>query len=428
MKKIDKDTTDISTISKDTLERQTLEKHEIDVKRRGLLKTFMASGISKALMSTSPLVAGMMFSRHADAQDSGVPNKSVAIYVPGGAIHDFWAPTGSGTNMVLPAMSASYESVKTECNFLRNMTHPNGGHGTMPLILAEGYTGDTYDVYMGKQLGADMPFTYLNLGVHSNGHGILTREGFTNVPFQDNPFNAFNLLFGNNASTGNSKTDIMDAHVIAANAIKTKLADYEVQRLDQHLDAISDTRRRLNELSGGDSCSALPDNSEFELTYDTFSQQAKLQADIIVAALKCNLTSSCSIAFGNHQGEFSIPELNYTGIYHQSIHGGSDGQPNYPYYVEMRAHLGSLSTYIIEKLRAEDILDSTVVVEVTDMGHADLHSQDDVPMLIAGGGSAVNRGASTAGSGYDQRDMLCTAASACGVTLPYGSVIPGVVA
>lgn len=400
----------------------------VDKKRRGLLKTFAASGISAAILRSSPLVSGMLFARHADAQLGGVPNKSVVIYVPGGGIHNFWAPTGSGGNLSLPAMSAGYEAVKTECNFLRNMSHPEGGHGRMPLILSTGYQGDTYDVFMGKQLGPDMPFSYINLGVHSNGQGILTREGNTNVPFQDNPFNAFNLLFGDGAGGGNPKTEIMAAHTRAANAIKSKLADYEVHRLNEHLEAIADTKRRLDDLSGGVSCGAAPDAGEFPLTYDNFSRQARLQADIIVAALRCGLTRSCSLAFGNHQGEFRIPELNYTGNYHQSIHGGSNGLPNYPYYVEMRAHLGTLSAYLIGRLRDEGLLDSTVVVEVTDMGHADLHGRDDVPMMLAGGGGAINRATSTPGSGYNQRDMLHTAARACGVTLGYGSTIPGVLA
>ena len=400
----------------------------IDTKRRAVLQTFAASGISKALISGSPLVAGMLFSRHADAQQGGAPDKSVAIYVPGGGIHDFWAPTGSGATMALGSMSRLYEPVKTECNFLRNMSHPSGGHGVMPLILSGGWNGDTYDVAMGKALGPDKPFTYVNLGVHSNGQGALTREGNTTVPFQDNPFNAFNLLFGDGASTGgNSKNDILNAHVAAANAIRNKLANYEVQRLDQHLDAIADTRRRLDDLSGNTGgCSAAPNASEFALNFTTFTRQAKLQADILVAALACGLTSSCSLAFGNHQSEFSIPELNYTGPYHQSIHGGSNGQANYPFYVEMRAHLGSLTAYVIDALRAQGILDTTVVVEVTDMGHADLHSSEDVPMMIAGGGNYVNRGTTTSGRGYDQRDMLHTAASVCGVNLPYGRVIPDV--
>ena len=398
------------------------------ISRRALLKTVLASGISKSLITRSPLVAGMLFARHADAQGSQ-PNKTVAIYVPGGGIHDFWAPSGSGENMNLPGMSVGYEDVKTECNFLLNMSHESAGHGRMPRILSNSWGGsgrDTYDVFMGKQLGPDMPFTYVNLGVHSNGQGYLTRNGNTQIPFEDNPFNAFNLLFGDN-SGGSSKTPILDAHAQAANAIKTKLAGYEVERIDEHLQAISDTQRRLDDLAGGTSCPSAPANTSFPLTYDTFSQQARMQADIAVAALKCGFTSSVSLAFGNHQGQFRIPELDYQGNYHQSIHGGSGGRVNYPHYVEMRAHLGSLTAYLIGRLRDAGILDSTVVVETTDMGHADKHGNNDVPFMIAGGGSRINRGTTTAvGSSYNQLDVIHTAAKACGVTLNFGSEIPNV--
>ena len=401
----------------------------LDISRRELLKTFLASGISKTLVSASPLVSGLLLARHAEAAGLDSPNKSVVIYVPGGGVHDLWAPTGSGDSMALSAMSGGYEGVKTECNFLLNMAHDNAGHGRMPRILSNSWSGsgvDSYDVFMGKQLGPNMPFTYVNLGVHSNGHGYLTRNGNTQIPFEDNPFNAFRLLIG--ASSGsNAKTPILDAHAAAANAIKDKLAGYEIERLDEHLDAISDTQRRLDDLVGGSGCASAPDATEFELGYETFSQQARLQADIAVAALKCNITSSVSIAFGNHQGEFRIPELNYTGNYHQSIHGGSNGQANYPYYTEMRNHLSSLSAYVIQKLQAGGILDETIVVETTDMGNADTHGAIDVPLMIAGGGSAINRGVSTVGNNsYNQLDMLHTAALACGVTLSFGQEIPGV--
>ena len=229
--------------------------------------------------------------------------------------------------------------------------------------------------------------------------------------------------------SSNTKTPILDAHTQAVNAIKNKLAGYEVARLNEHLDAISDTQRRLDELAGGGSCTTAPDGSAFELTYDTFSQQARLQADIAVAALKCNITSSVSIGFGNHQAEFRIPELNYTGSYHQSIHGGSNGQANYPYYTEVRNHLGSLVAYAIQRLSAEGILDNTVVVETTDMGHADTHGSINVPFMIAGGGNAIRRGTTTAtGGSYNQLDMLHTAALACGVTLNFGNEIPGILA
>ncbi len=395
------------------------------ISRRQVLKTFLASGISRALVQSSPLVSGILFARHADAQQSG-PDKCVSIYIPGGAIHDFWAPSGSGDDMVMPAMSAAYEPVKTECNFLLNMSHESAGHGRMPRILSNRWNGDSFDVFMGKQLGAGMPFTYVNLGVHSNGNGYLTREGSNQIPFQDNPFTAFNLLFSGSGGS-NSKTAILDLHAQAAQSIKTKLAGYEVERLDNHLDAISDTQRRLDELAGINSCAIAPDNTEFTLHHDTFSQQARLQADIAVAALQCGLTRSVSIGFGNHQSQFRIPELSYQGIYHQSIHGGSGGRINYPYYVEMRNHLGGYTAYLIGKLRDAGILDSTVVLETTDMGHADLHSSQDAPFMLAGGGSRIRRGVTTAaGSSYNHLDLLHTAALACNVNLDYGKEIPGV--
>ena len=147
----------------------------IDNTRRNLLKSFVASGISKALISSSPLISGVLLTRQAEAQGIGGPNKSVVIYVPGGGIHSQWAPTGAGEGMVLGPMSGGYQNIKTECNFLLNMSHENAGHGRMPRLLSNRWgSADTYDVLMGKQLGGDLPFTYINLGVHSNGQGYMT--------------------------------------------------------------------------------------------------------------------------------------------------------------------------------------------------------------------------------------------------------------
>ena len=420
--------------------------NKIDNSRRALLKTFAASGISKALISSSPLVAGMLFSRHADAQTGGQPNKTVAIYVPGGAIHDNWAPTGgSGESLQLGSMSAGYESVKTECNFLRNMSHNNGGHGREPVVFRRGFAGESYDILMGRELGPNMPFGFVNLGVHTNGAtstyqlGSGEQDQPIGIPAEDNPFNAFNLLFGGGASMNDGtdrSTTILDAHAAAARAIETKLAGYEQERISQHLDAISDTRRRLEALSttegsenGASSCSAAPDATEFDLTFNTFTEQANLQADIIAAALACGLTSSASLMFGNNQKEFTLPGVSFSGAYHQSIHGGSNGLPGWPFYVEMRSRLAEYVAYLINSLRQRGVLDSTIVLETTDMGHADSHNSSDVPLMLAGGGGAIQRGVSNAGSStYNQVDLLETAAQACGVdSLGFGGrIIPGV--
>lgn len=415
---------------------KTRYKNKFDKNRRDLLKILTSAGISRGLLQASPLVGGMMLSRLADAQTGSV-NKSVVIYVPNGALPQYWYPNSSLSSF--PAMSQPYQAVANQCNFLRDINHDAGGHGVMPMQLNNSWGGDSFDVNMGRILGANHPFTYINLGVHSNGHGYITKDNGTDVPFEDNPFNAFNRLFGNGGGGGgsgeNPKGNIIDAHKEAIDALKGKLGSYEMERLDSHLTAIEETERRLDDLAqGGGSCDAGSAPATFPLTYDTFEQQAHLQADILALALSCNLTASASIGFGNTSGEFAFPYLSFSGIYHQSIHGGNGGDPSYPHFRETRRHMSSLCAYVIQALQSRGVLDSTIVCETNEMGNGDTHGSAQVPVVMAGGGGVIRRNVSNAGSAsYTPRHMLHTAAVALGAhqsPLYQGyqsSVIPGVI-
>ncbi|WP_200911642.1 DUF1552 domain-containing protein [Teredinibacter purpureus] len=413
-----------------------LYKNKFDKQRRDFLKILSSAGISRALLKASPLVGGMMMSRLAEAQNG--PDKSVIIYCPDGAIPDLWFPNNNLSSF--PVMSQPYSSVASDCNFLRNMGHHRGGHGVMSTLINDRWVGDSFDVNMGRVLGGNTPFTYVNLGVHSNGHGYLTRDNGAEVAFEDNPFNAFDRLFGNlpsgggGGSEGASKGSVIDAHKDALSALGNKLGTYEQHRLDSHLTAIEETEARIASLSGGTiSCDSGTPPASFELEHATFEQQAHLQADIITMALECNLTSSCSLALGNHQGEFAFPYLGFDGIYHQSIHGGNAGDPNYPHFSETRSHMSSLSAYLIQSLKNAGILDTTIVCEVTDMGDGDGHGSNNIPLVMAGGGGAIQRGVSNAGgSSYTPLNMIHTAAVALGADQHpdyqgyADSVIPGV--
>lgn len=409
-------------------------KNIFDKRRRELLKIVTSAGISKGLLRASPLVSGMMFSRWAEAQTG--PNKSVIIYVPDGALPEHWYPNSNLTSF--GPMSQPYSSVASDCNFLVNMGHHRGGHGVMPTIINNSWGDDSFDVNMGRILSQGMPFAYVNLGVHSNGNGVLTKDNGTEVPFEDNPFNAFSRLFGNLQSGGSSDPtlNVIDAHLEALNALKSKLGTYEQQRLDSHLTAIEETQQRLIDLGGGGlSCNQATQPTQFPIEFSTFQQQANLQADIIALALECNLTASCTLALGNDGAEFSMPYLSFKDTYHQSIHGGNGGDPTYPNYRETRAHLSSLSAYLISALKTRGVLNSTVVCEVTDMGNGDAHGSTQVPLIMAGGGGVIRRGVSNAGgTSYTPLHQIHTAAVALQAhqsSLYQGyqtDVIPGVLA
>ncbi len=384
-------------------------KNVFDKSRRDLFKIIGSAGISQGLLRASPLVMGTMISRLADAQQTR-PNKSVIIYIPDGCIPQQFFPNSNLT--AWKPMSQPYQTVASECNFLKNMGHHRAGHGVIPTIINNSWGGDSFDVNMGRILSQNHPFAYVNLGVHSNGKGCLTKDNGHEVPFEDNPFNAFDRLFGNASGGGGTRSprlNIIDAHLDAVNALKLKLGSHERQRLESHLSAIEDMQKRLN--GGSSTCNVGSPPDKFALGFEKFREQAHLQSDIIALALRCNLTASCSIAFGNEAAEFSFPYLNYKDVYHQSIHGGNNGDSSYPHFRETRAHLSGLSAYLINKLKNVGVLDSTIVCEVTDMGNGDAHSSNDIPLIMAGGGGAIHRKVSNAGgSSYTPLNQIHTAA------------------
>lgn len=417
-------------------------KNIFDKERRDFLKILASAGITKQLLRASPLVWGAMYARLADAQTSTV-NKSVIVYVPNGCIPSRWLPNSSLSNLTSLPMSAPYNGVRTQCNFLRNMGHHRGGHGVMDTVINNSWGGDSFDVNIGRTVGANRPFMYVNLGCMNGGYGI-TRNGDSGqmVPPEASPYNAFRRLFSGTSSSSTSTTGgtnpklaVVDSHKDAIAALRTKLGTYEKARLDSHLNAINAFEQRLgpsssSSSSGGTSCSAGTGPTQYALTNDTFQTQARDMANIIALALQCNLTASASLVLGNEGGQFAMPYLSYTGIYHQSIHCCGGG----PEFDVTRGHLSAQSANVIQELINKGVINSTIFMEVTDMGDGNAHTSSDIPLIMAGGGGRIQRGVSNAGGGsYTPMNMLSTAGAVLGAnqhsayTYDNVPVIPGVI-
>lgn len=416
-------------------------KNIFDKERRDFLKILASAGITKQLLRASPLVWGTMYARLAEAQTA--VNKSVIVYIPNGCIPSRWLPNSSLSNLTSLPMASAYNNVRTQCNFLRNMGHHRGGHGVMDTVINNSWGGDSFDVNIGRTVGANLPFMYVNLGCMNGGYGI-TRNGDSGalVPPESSPYNAFRRLFSGSSSSStstsggtNPKLAVVDSHKDAIAALRTKLGTYEKARLDSHLNAISAFEKRLptstsSSTSGGGTCNAGTAPTQYALTNETFQQQAQDMANIIGLALQCNLTASCSLVLGNEGGQFAMPYLSYTGIYHQSIHCCA-GSPDFNV---TRGHLSAQSANVIQQLINRGVINNTIFMEVTDMGDGNAHTSTDVPLMMAGGGGRIQRGVSNAGgASYTPMNMLATAGAVLGATshslYKYGNVpvIPGVI-
>jgi hypothetical protein len=342
--------------------------------------------------------------------------------------------------MVLPGMSASLETVKQHCVFLDGVNMDNPGHGYTSKVLGSGGS-ETLDTFLAESLGQVSPFSHLQLGVISNGYSTMSRTGWKQPAFEDNPFNAFERLFGDSATVTEDlalrrKRSVLDCNQQALSQMSSSLGGFESARLEEHADAIRRIENRLLNAaqdSAGESSCVTPSFNSGGFSGSTssdvnFDSVADLQVDVASLALQCDLTRVVSIMFGNQQCDFTLPEAGVDTHYHQSIHGRPVRD-----YISYRNYFTDKLRYLIQSLAdTEDmdgnsVLDNTLLLHVSDMADARSHTGANVPYMLAGGGGGVlstGRVVDLNGVSYDS--ILDTYAQAAGVDVnsadyqPYG--------
>jgi hypothetical protein len=258
------------------------------------------------------------------------------------------------------------------------------GHGIMFHRFDNGsFSKDSFDVNMGRTIGANYPVKYLNVGTTEESQ--LSREGSASRPTITSPQTALDILFSGGTTTTSGtapRKSIVDLHYPAVNSLKTKLGQHEKEKLDSHFTAIQEIEAAIGSGGGGGGGGSCPKPSNTAVT--GFDSLAKLQTDIAVLALNCNLTASVSVAFGSDAHNHIFDALGGRSS-HQSHHF------NQTQYTEDIAYMQSLTKNLLDKLSAQGLLSSTTVFQMSDMGHADGHGNDDVPMILAGAGIAGGR-------------------------------------
>jgi hypothetical protein len=353
-----------------------------DQERRKFLRIVGQAGISVGVIKASSLVAGLLLARTSEAQ-SVVPNKHCLVFSGGGCHPTRWFPTGS----TLPVQSAPLQSHYSRIALLRNASLSGSGHGVMFHRFNNGsWSQDSFDVNLGRTIGANYPVRYLNLG--TTAESALSREGNSGKPIITSPRAALDILFaGGGAVTPGTtapRQSVVDLHYSAVNSLRTKLGQHERQKLDSHFTAIREIEQAIDTGGGnppGGSCPQPPNT-----TVTGFDATAKLHSEIAALALSCNLTASVSIAFGTDAHNHFLDVLGRES--HQSHHN----QGNMPQaYTDDIAYMQGLTKHLFDRLAARDLFGSTIVTQVSDMGDADSHGNSNVPMLVAGAGITGGR-------------------------------------
>lgn len=350
------------------------------------MKTFMNNQCTRRqLLQATALTAGLvspLLTTHAALAPQR--NRVIFVYTPMGAPIDWWEPRECGSTISLPRASAPLNPVKHHCVFLNNLYVPYAGPGFTPKVLGggSGASGDTtLDIRLGEALsaGVQLPNLHLSTGEYTE---VASHKENTKIAF---------------------------AHDAAA--IYETLFDARNQELNTPID-----KKFRAEL-------AAPTTPDFDKKVDQLIELSAL-------ALTRNTTNVITLMWSDCEGGFHLPE-SFTQFPRQDFHYAAHMHGEF--YAAFRAYLTGKLAYLIQLLAMmrdqynQSLLDTTLVVHVTDQGDGSNHLGEKAPFLLAGGKNLFRNGAVLDVNRKTQNELMDTIAAAYSLHgVQYGSgVIDG---
>lgn len=438
-------------------------------KKRLGRRTFLrgAAGGSAVALGL-PLLEAMIPARQAQAEDpSGAPIFGLFYWANGTPWHaghggeqaagsgDLWTPAQTGPGYtpseLLAPLAAHQVSVATglEPHTEIPPEPPGQGDGHMrgfmvamtgDRIKSEGFDHPshtltvlrpTMDQYIAKHddFYGDAPtrFRSLEVGVsgarfHDYGHwNAISYNGpdAQNPPIMD-PAQLYAKLFNvpDDLVALGRRARLIDAVHEDAKGLRQRLGAGDRARLDAHLEHLGEIQRRLELTSGTcEMAPAMPGSS------GDLVEQTAIVAELIAAALNCDLTRVFSFMLTSPATTHVFGNLGVPDGMHKTCHDGKWESVRKITLYQMQAFAKLLDAMAAYKDPMENsLLDRALVYGVSEYGEGWKHSTKEMPVVLAGGcNGAINRGVHVREPGGNLCKVHVTILRALGIDCPsYG--------
>ncbi len=367
------------------------------MKRRDLLK------LSTATFAGIQLPLHLTLARSAIAATSGTaPKRALFVFTPhgGGPSWDqpnLWQPNVNNGQLSLNELSKPLESVKQHICFIDGMSMYNNpfsigdGHkqGNRKALTANG--NESLDIVIGDFYRNATAFSSVQMGVMPNrfdNHDTPSYRSGQQVPFWDNARALYTQLFaGQNATTGgNPDASVLSNAAAELARLRTQLGQLERERLEQHTDALAQLEQRLNSLPTINcgmpnvALDGVPTNANDE---SKITSIIRAMHDICAQALACDLTRSINFLYGHEANGIRLP--GFSKYDHDASHNDLNGE-----WKRYRLFWAEQLTRLITLLSktpdgAGTLLDNTLMMHYSEIGHSNSHDFNRVPFFLAGG-------------------------------------------
>lgn len=400
--------------------------------RRSFLRAVGASAL------TLPFIRSLEFSA-VHAQSGTLPMSFIGVYYPHGVSSPlFKRQSGdsddnfsltfteprSGEQCVL----AEFEPFKDRLLVIDGIDYLAGaaGHDAPRTALTgsgQNGKGPSIEQYLAvdQGLGDETVFSSLILGVGTKNtdhtDNVSYAQGGASLPKIIDPSETFRMVFANAVAQGDPEQaanieasrqqgqSVVDFIRWDISRLQGRLGTTENDKLEQHLSSLRDLEKQLGEFEASCELAAQPPTFDRLQRYNggepNFEQITNLQVDMLAQAVACDLTRFATLWLA----DLSAGAINGTGINHPDYtatvdvhntvaHGysidlssGPDvGDPvSWARLAVQNRYSYSKVVRLLSRLDEFGMLDSALVMAVTDMGNTAGHSSTDVPVVLAGG-------------------------------------------
>ncbi len=384
--------------------------------------------------------SGLLVGGGARRAKAAAPTRFIVVHVPEGMWRTAQRPA-AGTTQLGPVLEA-LQPYQSKINVLLNLNmqsrdHGPGGDGHHRGVVhmltgteqidENNAGGASVDQKIASAIGGGSPFASLQFAVRiiygdTNSRPIWSGAGKV-MPAMQSPWDAYKRVFAGVTSSAPTtsttpapaatpapstpKIDLrksaLDYALAETAALRQRLGNHDRVMLDSYQESLRDIERRLMTVaqpgSTGDSTGGTTattgctvpvlGNSVDVKAESNYPAVGRLQMDLMVAALQCNLTRVASLQWGNSNDQCTYSFLGINTLGHDMAHNNNNCDPNgakklavFRWYSEQLAYLAGKLAAIPEG--SGTMLDNTAILVASEFSDSEAHAADKLMWLLMG--------------------------------------------
>lgn len=399
-------------------------------------RTFLRGlGTTLALPLLDAMVPAQAFS--AAARQAGKsPVRLGYVYTPNGIIGCsdksprpfMWTPKTVGENFEFSPTMKVLEPFREHVNVFSGLAQVTGralgdGPGDHARATATFLTGVhpyktgganfrlgvSADQIAAKQLGKYTQLSSLELGLEpqplagncDSGYtcaymSMSWRGETTPMPAELNPRAVFERLFGDGESTDPAarrarlaeQKSVLDYVSNSLSRLRGSVGAGDKRKLDEYLEAVRDIERRIERAEEANVLTQLPHMERPSAVPDHYEEYSRLMIDLMVIAWQTDMTRVASFMMGRDGSNRPYREIGISDGHHSISHHQNDMER-----VEKLIKIDELHTamfaYLLQRMKETQdgegtLLDHSAVVFGSSLSESNIHTHDDLPIVLAG--------------------------------------------